>query len=547
MKSKKIIFLLFLVITLATYYSSIGAGFVFDFLGWQSVYDPGSFGDIINCFGYPGNHQTLHFFFYSLYSTFHINGFAWYIIFCGLHALNGWLLYQWLTTLSARWNIKSTPLFIALICVLFLVHPYNVEPVVWKPCIHYLLSLTAILFQLQLVISYVKNKDGKILGLILLVYGLSFFLLELSYITPLVITSFLFVDAFATTSVQPIKHRLYAFVGLWGVFILGLLVNRWTLGAWVGHYGAETHLQLDVIGMMSTEIKYFVKHFFDARYLPFKIKNILFDTILSNPELVFFTMVACIAMAILYILKIKKVSGQIHLAFWGIIASGLYVLPISNLFFYHLLLGTNDRFSYVPLVFCAAVLFAVLSKSPKWIWLPSLSLLILLQVYLQQHTMLQWKQSTEVIQSLRDTFSWHDRSHVFVLNSPDNLNGIVMTSVRELPSGIDELLDFQTDMPYNGEMFDVFQYNMTSPDDGVTVEQTGPMELTVTFNQWGNWWHRNGNGAGSYENEYYKAEVLHYPYRLTFKDLPTSSAIIYQDGKEWKEFHFSQDTLPEAK
>ena len=75
-----------------------------------------------------------------------------------------------------------------------------------------------------------------------------------------------------------------------------------------------------------------------------------------------------------------------------------------------------------------------------------------------------------------------------------------------------------------------------TPSDGVKVEQTGPMQLKVTFNQWGNWWHRNGIGASSYENEYYKAEILDYPYQVTFKQFPEGSVIIYQDGPEWKEF-----------
>jgi hypothetical protein len=114
-----------------------------------------------------------------------------------------------------------------------------------------------------------------------------------------------------------------------------------------------------------------------------------------------------------------------------------------------------------------------------------------------------------------------------------------MTSFYEITSGIDELIDYQTSKPNNGIMYDVFQFNMNTPNDGVKVEQTGPMQLKVTFNQWGNWWHRNGIGASSYENEYYKAEVLDYPYQVTFKQFPEGSVIIYQDGKEWKEFKWA--------
>ena len=121
------------------------------------------------------------------------------------------------------------------------------------------------------------------------------------------------------------------------------------------------------------------------------------------------------------------------------------------------------------------------------------------------------------------------------------MGGIVMTSIINEPSGIDELIDYQTPHPYKGKMFDVFQYNMTSPDDGVNVEQVAPMQLKVTFNQWGNWWHRNGIGASSYENEYYKADLLDYPYVITFKSLPEGSVILYQVGKEWREFVLSNE------
>ena len=141
--------------------------------------------------------------------------------------------------------------------------------------------------------------------------------------------------------------------------------------------------------------------------------------------------------------------------------------------------------------------------------------------------------------ALKQNFRWHDAPFIFILNSPDNMGGIVMASIINEPSGIHELIDYQTPRKYSGTMIDVFQYNMTTPDDGVKVEQTGPMQLKVSFNQWGNWWHSNGIGGTSYENEYYKAETLDFPYLLTFKQLPEGSVIIYQDGSEWKEFRFT--------
>lgn len=537
MKNSRLIFPVFLVITLIAFYPSIGSGFVFDFLGWQRVYDMGSFKDIIHCFGYKGNHQALHFFFYSIYAVFHIQGIPWYIIFCALHAFNGWLLYQWLTAINVRWKVGASGLMISLVCILFLLHPYNVETVVWKVCIHYLLSLMVVLGLLLITPKYTSGGHQKFLWASLSLYAVSIFLLEISYITPMVITIYLLGEYYAGKQ-EDFSVRRAALIGgsMWGLLFGGVILNKLTLGSWVGHYGASTHLRIDVLGMISTEMKYLVKHLADARYFSFKTKGQLFDTILSTPEVIFFFTMLCITVMLLYFIKIKKISGPWHFGFFCLSASMLYVLPVSNLFFYHLHIGANDRFSYIPLLFFLASLVALFAKAPRWLWIPVMSVILLVQVYLQEKTIRYWQQSTTVIKPLRDSFRWHDNSHVFVLNSPDNLNGIVMTSIIEDASGIDELIDYQTSRPYDGIMYDVFQYNMTSVNDGVKVEQTGPMQLKVTFNQWGNWWHLSGIGASSYENEYYKAEILDYPYQITFKKFPEGSVIIYQDGKEWKEF-----------
>ncbi|MEO6132067.1 MAG: hypothetical protein ABIQ02_09470, partial [Saprospiraceae bacterium] len=273
----------------------------------------------------------------------------------------------------------------------------------------------------------------------------------------------------------------------------------------------------------------------------YKLKAIVFDQFLSFPEVAFFCMTILLAVFILHFIKVRRLSGVWHVAFFGLFASFLYLLPVANMYFMHLQIGMNDRYSYIPMAFLILAFVAALSNFPKWFSYSLLGVLLVLTVGLQQKTLRYWHKSTQVLTSLKKNFVWQDAPFVFVLNSPDNMWGIWMTSIIYEPSGIDELIDYQTPRPYNGEMFDIFQYNMTSPGDGVKVEQTGPMQLKVTFHQWGNWWHRNGIGASSYENEYYKAELLDYPYLLTFKKFPEGSVIIYQDGGEWKEFKLNGD------
>ena len=538
--SNRNVFFLILAISLVSFLPSIGAGFVYDYLGWQKEYEQGTFADIINCFGYKGNHQFLHFVFYSFYKIFNIAGLPWYLFFTSLHAVNGYLLYRFMLQLSDYWKV-NIPQIIALgATFIFLLHPYSVEPVVWRVCVHYLISMMQVMLVLILYLSYLQTGNRQHLYIGGLIYLVSLFTLEVSFITPVVLGLAGLLIWWTGENKRSIFKSTFYYGGmLFGLLGGYLLLNKITLGNVVGHYGAQVHLRLDFLTMAATEFKYLVKHLFFARLYSYNAKGLLFDKILSMPAVTFFITTLIISISVLYFIKIKKLHPKWHLAFFGLMASILFVMPVSNIYFFHLHYGMNDRYSYIPIAFLVISVAALAAYGKKWISYSILALLLLISIYWQQRILSYWNQSTQVLQALKEKFIWHDAPYVFILNSPDNFHGTVMASILDEPSGIDELLDYQTARPYNGKMFDVFQYNMTLITDGAHVEQTGPMQIKVTFNQWGNWWHRNGIGAGTYENEYYKAELLDHPYLLTFKQFPEGSVIIYQDGKEWKEFKFS--------
>src|SRR5688572_21806302 len=110
MRWTRYVFFFCWVISLLSYIPSIGAGFVFDFLGWQRAYNAGSFADIMTSFGYHGNHQFLHLIFYTFYKIFHIQSLPWYLLFCTLHAVNGYMLYKLILNLSSHWKYNIQPL-----------------------------------------------------------------------------------------------------------------------------------------------------------------------------------------------------------------------------------------------------------------------------------------------------------------------------------------------------------------------------------------------------------------------------------------------------
>ena len=537
MKWTRFVFPVLLAVSLLSFIPSIGSGFVYDFLGWQKEYAQGSFKDIINCFGYNGNHQFLHLVFYSFYQIFNIQGFPWYLLFCTLHAVNAFLLYKFILDFNQHWKTSIPEVLAVIGAMMFIIHPYNVEAVVWKVCVHYLLSMMAVLLVCISFIRYMYGGEKKNLLTGIIVYAVSLFTLEISFIMPLVI-SFAGVLIWALRDDKRIMvNRGIKFAGsLWALLGSYLVLNKFTLGAVVGHYGGNVHFQFDLLGIVSTEAKYLVKHFLFARFYSFKTKALLFDQILSLPEIAFFFMTLVISVTLVYFIRIRKWKPNVHVMFFGFITALLFILPVANIYFYHLHIGMNDRYSYFPMAFLILALVAVFSKAPKWMSYGFFGIMIIISLVLQQKTLKYWGQSTDVLQALKREFRWHDAPYVFILNSPDNLKGIVMASIINEPSGMDEIFDYQTPRSYDGQMYDIFQYNMTSPNDGVHVEQTGPMQIKVILNQWGNWWHRNGIGASNYENEFYKAEMLDYPYQLTFKKFPPGSVIIYQDGGKWKEF-----------
>lgn len=531
MKWKSLVFPLLLAISLATYLPSIGAGFVYDFLGWQGQYESGSFKDVFHSFGYYGHHQMLHLVFYSFYSLFNIQGVPWYLFFCTLHAVNGYLLFLLVRKISNEEKLGI------LSAVLFVLHPYAIEAVVWKACVHYLMSLMAVLLTLYFFYQQSGTTNKKYTLWAVVIYALSLFTLEISFMTPLTVSlAFLLLWARNPKS-KPDMWRGLVFTGLlWGLLGLYIMLNLLTLGSPVGHYGTDIHFKFDFLSIVSTEMKYLFKHLFYARYFSFKAKAFLFDELLTFRETAFFLMTFLLSVSIIYFIRLRKIAVHWHVAFFFFAASMMYVLPVSNMYFFHLGVGMNDRFSYIPVAFLTVSILAAFYRSPRWMLYSMTSVLLLLNIYFQQKTLSYWKISTGVLMSLKKDFRWHDASHVFVLNSPDNYKGIWMASVIDEPSGIDELIDYQTARPYEGKMFDVLHFNMNAPDEGVHVQKVDSMTLRVTFNQWGNWWHRNGIGATGYENEYYEVKPLDYPYEVRFKQLPAGSVFIYQDSMRWKEF-----------
>lgn len=534
-----IVFISFWMLSLVIYYRTMEAGFVGDFVGWQESYDKGSFKDILNCFGYKGLHQLLHLVFYSFYRLFRTNGLPWYLLFTFLHALNGTLMFRVAHFLVKQLSIKKPAQIAAASALAFLVNPFNVEPLVWKVCVHYLLSLTFLLIILWNVGQYLtNNQNTKSLIYVHLALTLSLFTLELSLVFPIFTLIWALFGYYTYASSISIKKILSRLIAPQFFIVFGyLFLNKWILGDWVGHYGTQVHLQIKAKDFIGTMYKYFAKYSLFGRFLDYKLEEKMYG-FFDNSTHIWTITAILLLITVGLLIKWTKLSNRIKITWLFFVSFFVALAPIANLFFYFLLQSENDRYGYLATPFFMLTLVMLIFWFTPKIRYSLLVIWLAISIFYQQKGAKIWEENAIIYQSVLHDFRWYDSPKILLLNISDNYSGTYLFRIIKREDPLVDDLRYSLQKPYNGQLQQVAQFNIMHLDEGVTVEQVDSMQLKVIFNQWGNWWWRNGIGATNYENDLYKFKIINKGYQLTFKSRPDDWTLIYQVGPHLKEFKF---------
>lgn len=538
-------FLLFFVLTLVMYHPAREAGFVTDWLGWQQEYDAGSWKDVLNCFGYKGMQQVTQAVMYGLYRMFGTDGVSWYIIFSLLHAVNAWLLSGLFRRMFVRLGITRATTISLVGALLFLLCPYQAEVLIWRACVHYLLSAGFILLCLHGVMNYLDTRKRVWLGIAALIFFISLFTLEIVLVTPILAICLVFVwqrMAPETPVFRPVLPVALALFPFWLVFFV---MNKVVLGTWIGHYGADTHLHFQWIETLSRFLKYFVKHVFFARYFRHEYKELVFG-FLEKPAVVITGIGICLALAAYGIIFIKKTAARWIVAGMALAMFFISLAPVVTLYMLTLLHGENDRYGYVASMFLGitlALLFSFLKTQYRWLcW----GIWISISVFYLHRTVQWWAVALAQKQQVLESFDWYEAKDIIVLNLPENIEGIhTFRIIGDDLSALKEDLALTKKKPFAGNIREVAYYNAVTGTDGVSAEvDTTANAIKVTFKQWGNWWWRNGIGASDYENETWRVDFQGQFYYLYLKkELPPNTVFIYWDGKEFLELRIKNYEL----
>lgn len=525
------VFILGLLIHIA-YFRTWNAGFVTDFTGLQWRLEGAAWYEFLHCFGFPALQQFLHLILYVFYNIFKANALPWYLLFTTLHIANAILLKQLFVSLGSRLKWPSPEWSAWAAALLFALSPYQTEVLVWRVCLNFLLSGFFVLASLHFALRWFDSGERRYWWGAQLVLVAALFTFELGLVIPALSTLLLWL---LPSEKGDFFKRFGALAGVqWAVVGMYFLLNKMVLGAWVGHYGEAVHLRFVPAELAANFWRYTAKLALFGRYLGLPEKQAVFGAL--DKPVWFWSLSVLLAGALVasWLLR-DRLSARLRLTVFFFTAFGLTLAPIINLYFNNLMRIDGDRYVYLAsMFFWAFAATALFSLPRKWAVVISAGI-FLISVRLLFKTNQRWVESTRIYYALLDEYRWQNEPHVFLLNLPDNYQGAPMFRDHSMKNrALADPLHYLAKKKPTGQVYEVAQYNLASPNDGVQVQQDADGLLSVQFLQTGNWWWRGGIGALPYEKQGYRFEPGDGKYTLHLDSIPAGSVFLIQKGSSWE-------------
>ena len=475
---------------------AIKAGMVADFTGFVERLVEHPEDSIFKKYGYYSIQWVTSVCMYIPYVLWDLHRDLWGLYFLGLHGIAAILIYHVVLNLKYWWQVPHLHEIAIFSGIAFLIHPYQVEPVVWEACISYLLCV--ILMSSSWICAASDSMWKNALSY--LFFFLSLMTIELSFTFPLI----LFILYFLSDEREDWIEVTYSTVLKAGpyflVFLVYLGLNRLVEGEFIGHYGPRVHLRVDLLEMTSNISKYFYKNLLFIRHWPHPMKEAAF-TFLSGWKGI---MALLIPFLTLLHFSGKKTSRILLFAALGF---ALAILPVSNLYFSILLLGENDRYGYWGMFFFSFLLSFLLFKRGTWFGRSVLGVFVILSVFFTFNLTQYWGQSEDLRKRLLEQFPKNIEKPVLLLNTPDNYKGLWMLRDVGQGSGVYDALTYieqRQDIP---KMQEVYQYNLNSSTDGCSASWLDNGQLRIELNQWGCWYWNDGIGGVNMDNDIYTTRI----------------------------------------
>ncbi len=518
------------------YWPARDAGLISDFTGHQMLFEKGSALGWWNSYGWHGNQPVLFGLMKFWYSLFGIRPMPWFWLFTLLFAVNATLtglvgLRVWQKALSP----DRAWIGAIVLSLLFLVHPYQTEVVVWKVCVHYHINVLLLLSMLLLLLRTKPLAGWRIWMLFHALFLVALHALELALIYPvmLVITAWWWgrEEGWTRDQVRKILIR----IGLpQSAIIAGyLVVNKLRTGMWVGHYGEDVHLKFSLIDLVGNGWNYVLKYLAYTRDWPHQAKEVVAGMVHQQPVFWMTLMGLLIAAFFFLVARSGGWSRLTRTNLWALAMFPLALAPVLTLYFAWIGYIENDRYGYLASVFFLLALQTLLLRGPKWLLWSAWILLLVFQLQLTRAHIDRWVQVQRIYHALLEDWRWTEEEEVFVLGLPDSYQGI--TIFRSFVPGetLRDGLIWYAHKPVMGQIREVAAYVVARPSDGVSVRRIDELTWEVAFRQWGTWFQRKALGASDYEEDDYRVTFHEGGYRIVFSHPDPDRILVYSDGGRW--------------
>lgn len=534
------VFILFWVITFFLYLPAANAGFVIDFTGWLDQVKNQPFGDYINRnnFSVKSLYQFTQLLSWLLYKLLGTSHWGWHLLFVSLQAANAWLLWRFVTSMLNKAGKTNGNIIALSASFLFCICPHISEVIVWEPSFHYLLGLFLTLTILSWIHAFMESGKKKYLVGVLVLYFLSLFSLEYFYLAPFFALSYIFYHRHGFGGPRIKNAFLYLFLPMLVMLLLRLMLFRVLYNDWVSRIGSGT-IMGDLMPFAAKPLKYVFHVLFFGRFWGQEMRDKVYAFCESSKAIYSFYGL-CLLLAAAYLLRFRKMNTTFRIAGLFLLWTALASAVVSPMWFPQSMLLQMDRYTYLLLPFGFVTLSLLLWALPKKIAIPLLIIYALVNINFTLTLNIYWKKSSDVVKNLLHTLPDPGNRTTILLNVPESLNGVPMIAAGS--QGEYKLMhNLLLPKPINTKVYDAVGFNLLTKWDGANVIVINDSLVKVTLNQWGTWWWRDGVGAGSYENEDYKLNLVdpgHW-YELTLKHPAENYLLLYLVDGEWRQVDMS--------
>ncbi len=535
--NNRFIFISSILLSIVLYYPSYRAGLVTDWLSWYYWYNEGDFGDIIHCFNYRGLHQFFHLIHYPIFKISGNSGFLWYVFYAIMHGVNVFLIFRAIQSLIRLFKVDHSFGIAFFTALIFLISPFHVEVLVWKVCFHYMLVLALFLISLQCFIRWIDSRNNKHLLIYLLSLCCSLFTLEIALIYPIIYAGLLVCYLRVCPEFHLTIKEWFKLVGLPFMMLLGwFTLNKLMFTDWVGHYGAEKHLNFDFWLISGNMLKYIAKYVGFAHYWSFQQKMDVYELLEVNHSVILIGVSTIIASSFILWYFIKKLHNAWALILWSFVGFFVALAPVANLYFARIMPYENDRYGYVASLFLYFFLVLIVYRLKPMLRYFIVILIFVVHAYFFRYMITNAYHAGKVMEGLVEDFDFYNCKQIYILGDPENYHGMSMLrDYSDRSIALRESLDILKEKSFEGTIFEVGQVNMYDAQDGVEVNQIDSVTINVINTDPGTWFWRKGLGMSDYSRDEYKVTMHGWYFEVKFKEVPRDACFIYSNGAQWME------------